>query len=150
MNFPRPIPSLLALYLRGFLEGLAVKKVALCLSLALAMPSMALSETRDDSANYVMHGCRDALSGDTHKIDYFAGLCTGAVIAITLAGNIECVGMQKGYLTRGQPVDPPKGFTAEQAMRIVVKYIDARPERMHELFYGLAWEALAEAWPCKH
>jgi hypothetical protein len=128
-----------------------VKKITLCLSLALAMPSMALSETRDDSANFVMHGCRDALSGDSHKTAYFqAGLCTGAVMGIIFAGNVDCAALQKGYLTQAQGVDPPEGFTAEQATRIVVKYIDARPERMHEVFYLLAWEALSEAWPCKH
>jgi hypothetical protein len=133
------------------MEGLAVKKIAWCLALVLAMPSMALSGTRDDSANFMMHGCRDGLSGDPNKTAFFnAGLCAGAVDAIVFAGSVECVELQKGNLTgfvRG--IDPPKGFTVEQAMRIVVKYIDARPERMHELFFGLAWDALAEAWPCK-
>jgi hypothetical protein len=151
-EFPRPIPSLLALYLRGLNEGLAVKKVILCLWLVLLMPSMALSETRDDSANFVMHGCRDALSGDTKKIAYFpAGLCVGAVMGIVYAGNVQCLAIQQGSLTEWKGgVDPPKAFTPEQAMRVVVKYIDARPERMNELFYLLAWDALIEAWPCKH
>ena len=113
---------------------------------------MALSETRDDSANNIMHGCRDALSGDTHKTAYFqAGLCAGAVNAIVFTGNVECIELQKGYLASApRGVDPPKAYTVEQAMRIVVKYIDARPEKMHELFFGLAWDALIEAWPCKH
>jgi hypothetical protein len=32
---------------------------------------------------------------------------------------------------------------------VVVKYIDERPERMHERFTKLAYEALKAAWPCK-
>ena len=150
-NF-RPKTWLLALYLSFQIEGLAVKKTIWCAVLALAMTSVALSETRDDSANFVMHGCRDALSGDTKKLAYFpAGLCAGAVTATVYAGTIECVAFQKGYVASwAHAIDPPKGYTTEQATRIVVKYIDARPERMQEPFYLLAWDALIEAWPCKH
>jgi hypothetical protein len=32
---------------------------------------------------------------------------------------------------------------------VVIKYIEARPERMHERFGDLALEALTAAWPCK-
>ena len=32
---------------------------------------------------------------------------------------------------------------------VVIKYIEARPERMHEQFGDLAIEALMAAWPCK-
>ena len=35
-------------------------------------------------------------------------------------------------------------------VRVVIKYIEARPERMQEPFGTLALEALEEAWPCKH
>jgi Rap1a immunity proteins len=31
---------------------------------------------------------------------------------------------------------------------VVIKYIEARPERMHEPFADLALEALKAAWPC--
>jgi Rap1a immunity proteins len=34
-------------------------------------------------------------------------------------------------------------------MAVVIKYIEARPERMHEQFGKLALEALTAAWPCK-
>jgi len=39
--------------------------------------------------------------------------------------------------------------TTVQSVAVVVKYIEARPERMHELFGVLALEALTAAWPCK-
>jgi Rap1a immunity proteins len=44
---------------------------------------------------------------------------------------------------------PQNGVTNRQAMAVVVKYIEARPERMHEHFGLLAVEALTAAWPCK-
>ena len=37
----------------------------------------------------------------------------------------------------------------EQTVRVVVQYIDSRPERMHEDFKKLALEAMKAAWPCK-
>ena len=40
-------------------------------------------------------------------------------------------------------------MTTNQAIAVVVKYIEARPERMHEDFRALALEALTAAWPCK-
>ena len=132
-----------------------MKKVVWCLWLALAMPSMALSaeDTYADTANSIMQGCRNALSGEANKITVFhAGFCAGAVNAIAFAGGVECAVLKKGYVTPGQGrgIYLPDDFTTEETIRIVVKYIDARPERMNELFYRLAWEALAEAWPCKH
>jgi hypothetical protein len=39
--------------------------------------------------------------------------------------------------------------TVGQTVAVVIKYIEARPERMHEDFGKLAYEALTAAWPCK-
>ncbi len=35
-----------------------------------------------------------------------------------------------------------------QILLVVVRFIEARPQRMDEAFVGLAFEALLEAWPC--
>ena len=43
----------------------------------------------------------------------------------------------------------PEGATPEQRVRVVVKYIEARPERMQEPFGKLSLEALMAASPCK-
>jgi Rap1a immunity proteins len=40
-------------------------------------------------------------------------------------------------------------LTNNQAVAVVIKYIEARPEMMHEQFGDLAFEALTTAWPCK-
>src|SRR4051794_16854802 len=44
---------------------------------------------------------------------------------------------------------PPKRVTSEQVVRVVVAYIERRPQRMHENFKELALEALRDAWPCR-
>jgi Rap1a immunity proteins len=45
-------------------------------------------------------------------------------------------------------IDIPQGVTLEQMTRVVVAYIDKRPERMHEYFTDLALQALQFVWPC--
>jgi hypothetical protein len=59
------------------------------------------------------------------------GECIGAVAAITHIDVAVC---------------PPKDSNVEQAIRIVVQYIDGHPARLQENFYDLAVEALRAAW----
>jgi hypothetical protein len=42
----------------------------------------------------------------------------------------------------------PTAATLQQIARVAVRYIEARPQRMHEQFMDLAIEALHNAWPC--
>jgi hypothetical protein len=65
-----------------------------------------------------------------------------------------CVGIVSALSYVGADLPPnvrscrPDGATIEQAMRVVLAYIERRPQRMHESFKELALEALHEAWPC--
>jgi Rap1a immunity proteins len=42
----------------------------------------------------------------------------------------------------------PEGANLELVLRVVVRYVDQKPDRMHERFEKLALEAVLEAWPC--
>jgi Rap1a immunity proteins len=104
---------------------------------AAMMASCGVAFAEDfDSANTMMRGCRE-LVGDTHNISniYLRGYCMGIVEAL-------------GY--RNAMICAPKGATNEQAIRVVVKYIDDQPARLNENFKVLALEALQAAWPCKN
>jgi hypothetical protein len=69
--------------------------------------------------------------------DYHAkGFCEGAIYALVNA-------------VRPPAACIPSGVTMDQATRVVVTYISARPARMHECFVDLAIEALKDGWPCK-
>lgn len=87
-----------------------------------------------------MDGCRAAILPVTEMPDemqFKAGWCMGVVSGIRDAIDalkIVCV---------------PFNVTNGQATRVVVKYIDARPQRQHEAFTGLVIEALSAAFPCK-
>jgi hypothetical protein len=99
--------------------------LAVAILLALTIPASAQS-----SANEMLSGCTPPLREALRQ-----GRCAGYVAGLVYARSVFlCV---------------PEGATPEQGVRVVVKYIEARPERMHEPFGKLALEALEEAWPCK-
>ncbi len=86
------------------------------------------------SANFYLAGCKDFIAG---RSDFFAGRCVGAVEvldALNLDTKLFC---------------PPEAINNQQRIRVIVAYIEARPERQNEDFRLLANEAMAKAWPCK-
>jgi hypothetical protein len=87
------------------------------------------------SANFLMPGCREAL---TSSNDFIAGFCFGQVtgIAEVLSFASSCPAC----------IRIPKGATRDQIVSVVVKYIEARPEKMHEPFTLLAAQALLSTW----
>lgn len=42
----------------------------------------------------------------------------------------------------------PNGVTSEQGKKVVVKYLENHPEKLHWVAWGLAHNALLEAFPC--
>ncbi|MDP9373252.1 MAG: hypothetical protein M3Q65_12525 [Chloroflexota bacterium] len=110
---------------------------ALCAASGL-WPAVASAQEDPGSATWVMPGCRAAIAradtgADTGEM-YRRGVCDGIVSGISFMDADTC---------------KPKGVTLGQMIRVVVRYIDARPARQHESFNGLALEALRAAWPCR-
>ncbi len=106
--------------------------------LAQLQPVADLQETQPtlavSSANYVAAGCRDFVAHRPVNA-YAQGLC---------AGKVEAVGV----FARG--ICLPAEVTVGQMIRVVTRYIDERPARLHEDFMALAEEAMRQAWPCRH
>jgi hypothetical protein len=92
------------------------------------------------SANAVMPGCRTFLG------DMAQAKTSEALDAARCLGLVEGIvyGASAGMLVCNEPT-----VTAGQAIRVVTKYIESRPERLHQDFRALALEALRAAWPCK-
>jgi Rap1a immunity proteins len=104
----------------------------------------AQTTTIDTSANSVFLGCKafTETQGTTNlQLNQLGNYCSGIVHG--LAGISE-------YLT---PLEwqscIPSTSTARQMARVVISYIEARPQRMHEDFRRLTLEAFHHAWPCK-
>ena len=83
------------------------------------------------SANYIAAGCRDFIARRAVNA-YAQGLCAGKVESVAIFA--ACA--------------PPEA-TVGQMIRVVVRYIDERPARLHENFIVLAREAFQQAWPCR-
>ena len=97
-------------------------------------------EGTDRSANALMQACRSAIhegpppyTTKNTQAAYDNGWCHGFINAIAVVDPSIC---------------RPPGVTIDQTLRVVVKYIDERPQRMHEDFAILVQEALATTWPC--
>jgi hypothetical protein len=95
------------------------------------------------SANSMMPGCQQFVEppkGEPTPVDFVRrGHCAGLVEGLTYAA----------YASGGRETcRPPSTVTNAQLVRVVLTYIERRPQRMHEDFRKLALEALHEAWPC--
>ena len=104
---------------------------------------IAFAQQDQYSANFIMPGCREAaalisLSTPSNELGDVAHICLGIIVGLSYLGRSDgtiCV---------------PLGVTRDQAVGVVVQYIDGQPTRMNENFVPLAIEALQATWPCKH
>jgi hypothetical protein len=109
--------------------------VAACTAgLLLTFCQAASADSNSKSANNVMQGCRSIVS-NSNKDFFLQGVCAGTIDTAAIFVKGICL---------------PEHAIVDQMIRVVVKYIDARPERQHELFADLAAEALRTAWPCRN
>ena len=89
-----------------------------------------------DTANYLLPFCRSEVSATPtrHYVGvFYRGACAGVVMTLWSVGSEFC---------------GPRGVTYNQMLRVVVRWIEQRPERHHEPFARLALQAMQAAWPC--
>jgi hypothetical protein len=119
----------------------SIAALVLGLLAATLLPSIADARPDITSANYMLPACRSFVQGT--KVETTA-----------YPEQAFCVGIVSALIHVGVNLPPnvrscrPDGATIEQAMRVVLAYIERRPQRMHDGFKELALEALHEAWPC--
>jgi hypothetical protein len=129
--------------MRRFDVGVAVCFAAM-ISGAVAQPVLdpkAMAKVMD-SGNFMLPYCQHTVASTTspqHPPNVWDGECTGIIKTL-------------GFLGRVLP-DPVKNCVPDnvvpgQGVRVVVKYMEAHPEKLHLNFTELAMSALAETWPC--
>jgi hypothetical protein len=100
--------------------------------------------TADDSGNSLLKACNTYLSGidkgtqlqqliSSHSVGWCAGLVIGVSQSLYYTGKV-CT---------------PTMATQGQGVRVVVKYLEEHPDRLHEDGPILASDALIDAWPCE-
>jgi hypothetical protein len=117
----------------GWLTEWAMFRLSMAVLITALSCEMGLAEENINSANFVMKGCREGVARGGSDL-YRQGYCFGILTGLAYDNQMVCI---------------PKGVTNEQTLRVVVRYIDQQPARLHESFRGLATEALRQTWPCK-
>jgi len=113
----------------------------LLLAIGLCMASAVGARTMD--GNDLQSGCRVVGRdiGVTAQQGIDGGRCMGLVISLLQAGVY-------GLLKERWMFCAPEGVTDGQAMKVVLRFLDNHPERLHQPALTLAVVALQEAWPC--
>jgi hypothetical protein len=94
----------------------------------------------DSSANTYFLGCKAFVEGRPDSETFAIGnVCSGIVHALAGVAQI---------LPPNYQACIPATLTLRQLTLVVLKYIEARPQRMNEDFRVLSVEALHNAWPC--
>jgi Rap1a immunity proteins len=103
----------------------------------------ATAAAEDYSANYWLPHCKEVV--EQRPIDEgrfgLAMFCAGVVQGIAV--------MALNAPEAGRCAKLPQEVSRQQLVQVVVRYIEARPQRMNGFFPSLVLEALREAWPCK-
>lgn len=88
-------------------------------------------------------GCKAFAEGRANTQPQLYGMahfCSGVVHGLVAVGPLLPAGLQ---------FCPPEASSPSELARVVVKYVEAQPQRMHEDFRQLTLEAFHNAWPCK-
>src|SRR5271163_2426620 len=91
--------------------------------------------TRAYTAEFYLAGCKDFIAG---KSNFLGGRCVGVVEVLDALSRDT-----KAFCA-------PEATNNLERVRVIIAYIEARPERTKEDFRLLANEAMARAWPCKN
>src|SRR5215831_9333114 len=130
---------------------MTMRTLMTCAALALSVTA-AGAETNIFNAHYMLGYCKTYIAlGESnlpsttpltwqHYIEI--GRCSGVVEGLwcllqNTTSSVYCI-------------DNPAGAVFGQGVRIVIRYIESKPQTMHEPFVLLAMEAIHEAWPCKN
>ena len=95
--------------------------------------------------NDLLNGCKEADSANAStKSSFTAGYCYGIVVS-----TIELSVILKDGIAPNFQSCVPTEMTNQQAVRIVIKYLQGNPEQLHFSGSSLVIRALHKAFPCK-
>jgi hypothetical protein len=120
---------------------------AMLICVLLLLPVPAFGQSSED----MMSACRkvvDAQVSDQTVVlptDFHSGMCWGAFASIQAASRIIYTDEPRPVLR----VCAPASSTRTQLVAVFMRYAKEHPERLHEGFFQVAWDALRQAFPCK-
>ena len=118
--------------------------------LLLAPTPIRADEPKD--GNFLLHSCKEVLKEGPRKTPQEAtGYILGMWCMGYLAGFTDMNALYQGAVlgeSNGFFCLPNGGLEAEQLTRVVVKHLEANPEKLHDSARTLTLVALATAFPC--
>jgi len=101
-----------------------------------------------DSANFLLPYCKTAVAKASPST-FLEGLCVGKIV--TAAQIAELIFRPGRRIAKDEfkCLEVPDGVANSELIRVVIKYVEATPERMHKPLHVLALDAFFDAWPCK-
>lgn len=66
-----------------------------------------------------------------------------------ISGSFDMLRMMNDVLNLKAVCVPDDGLSNDQLIRVIVKWIESHPERMHETARSAVLSAMTEAFPCK-
>jgi hypothetical protein len=122
----------------------------------LLTATVTVAEENKISGNFILPACKqyvEYVNNTTVRVpDFSNGVCLGLVTGVfSMAIYVKewCKhDLHSCGNARVMCMNEPEGVTLIQAILVVIKYIEDRPNRLHEGFEGLVLEALTHAWPC--
>jgi len=91
------------------------------------------------TGNDMYQACKDVLDDRNMRDAFKQGQCNGIIMAIFYFG--ENLPSERRFCS-------PRGAGTNQALRIMLAYMDANPAKLHLPIFVLATDALRDAWPC--
>jgi hypothetical protein len=115
----------------------------ICIGLIfLLIGASAKAEESISDGNELLQNCSEVLKEDHNTNFASMGLCLGYLHGMRDMQRLNTI------IPDLPPLCFPKGVTLEQTRRVVVKYLQGRPEELHQLGSMLTYLALVRAFPC--
>ena len=113
-----------------------MKKLFQSIMVALFILAMSMPTYADTTGSELAEYCKNTIDGEARFSD---GVCMGLI-----------KGFADGYSGSGaKSYCIPNKATNSQIQKVVVKYLDNHPARLHEWYGKLVLDAIKEAFPCK-
>lgn len=140
---------------RGVIGIALLVQMFLPANLGLALASQETAQDQNMAGVGLLRDCNDAMQlfdnpGSNPTASYAsAGMCMGYLRGF-IAGHISTESFyQARFHFSSSLICLPKEWTTDQAVRIVVKWLNDHPERLHLNEGVLVMQAFQEAFPCK-
>jgi|HubBroStandDraft_1064217.scaffolds.fasta_scaffold168636_2 hypothetical protein len=125
-------------------------KLVMIVGIALCLFPCRTTNAQSLTGNELQSKCKHAVQETPSDLSssWSAGLCAGYI-----SGVVDSQAMWEAFEHVEKNYEQfhycmPAAATNEQALKIVVKYLDDHPERLHEPANILILEALHKAFPC--